>query len=478
MNEKNVCTTTVVQGLCVGCGVCAGICPHGNLTMAPSDEGGYHPRSQGACKISCTECLQVCPFLTGEHNDETALARGLFGQQPEIRHTPETGYYLQTYVGHVTDPGHRWQGASGGMASWFLQRLLRERVVDHVLCVTASPDPGRLFHFQILSTPEAVLSSAKSAYYPVELSTVVRTVLEQEGRYAVIGLPCFIKALRLAASRNKKLHTRLVVFLGLICGQYKTKGFAESLIRHMGADPKEITAVCFREKVKERPASNFSVSASGAKNRFVTPWSDFCGLAWMSGMFKLPSCDFCDDVFAELADISFMDAWLPEYAQESAGTSIVITRSAMAQDIVVRCGIDSGACSLVPLPVSKVIESQQFVLYNKRDLLSRRLWVAARGGRPVPRKRVGAVRPNLLDYGLISNAEKVRKHSQVALRKQRESGQPGLAVFLREIEKPMSQRRWLYRMRPVNMRNGLRRRFLALVHRFSRPSSRPTPPSQ
>lgn len=31
------------------------------------------------------------------------------------------------------------------------------------------------------------------------------------------------------------------------------------------------------------------------------------------------ACNYCDDVFAECADVTCMDAWLPEYSQDHRG---------------------------------------------------------------------------------------------------------------------------------------------------------------
>ena len=195
-------------------------------------------------------------------------------------------------------------------------------------------------------------------------------------------------------------------------------------------------------------------------------WQGFPGFAWMSGMFKLPTCDYCDDVFAELADITFMDAWLPEYSNDSAGTSIVISRSAMAEKLLVKSNMAPCLTVMKELSISKVIESQQFVVKNKRVLLSHRLWVAARYDRQAPPKRVSPVRPSLLQYMLIRNAEKIRLCSYAALRKQKESGEPGLAIFDQEMASALNQRKWLYRMVPTNIRNGLLRRLSALKGRL------------
>ena len=50
-------------------------------------------------------------------------------------------------------------------------------------------------------------------------------------------------------------------------------------------------------------------------------------LALLFDYFKLNPCNYCDDVFAELADVVFMDAWLPKYSKDPLGHSLVINRN-------------------------------------------------------------------------------------------------------------------------------------------------------
>jgi coenzyme F420-reducing hydrogenase beta subunit len=165
---------------------------------------------------------QVCPFSEQEENEDT-LGKAIFGHIDGIKHRPETGYYLDSYVGYSNINDHRANGASGGMATWLLETLLLTPGLDHVICVTPHHDPEKLFRFAIFDSLEPIRHSAGSAYYPVEMSEVIRKVIENEGRYAIIGLPCFIKGLRLAARKNKKLQERIVAAIGLVCGQMKSR---------------------------------------------------------------------------------------------------------------------------------------------------------------------------------------------------------------------------------------------------------------
>jgi coenzyme F420-reducing hydrogenase beta subunit len=193
--KSSVITNVVEQDLCIGCGLCAAFCPQGVLAMEWNRYGEYNPVAISPCTTECGLCLKVCPFADSGENEDT-IGERLYGAVPGIQHRSETGYYLASYVGY--SERHRPTSASGGMATWLLEALLTEGVVDHVICVAPTGDPERLFAFQVFDTPEEVRTGAGSAYYPVEMSAVIRQVLEVPGRYAVTGLPCFMKAIRLA----------------------------------------------------------------------------------------------------------------------------------------------------------------------------------------------------------------------------------------------------------------------------------------
>jgi hypothetical protein len=105
---------------------------------------------------------------------------------------------------------------------------------------------------------------------------------------------------------------------------------------------------------------------------------------WQSGAFTPRPCFFCDDVFAETADLVAMDAWIPPYINDWRGTTLIVARSREAMRLVEGVADDGLAA---PVDTAAVRQSQSGVIQEKRDVLAYRLRRARRRGVLVPQKR-------------------------------------------------------------------------------------------
>lgn len=337
---------------------------------------------------------RTCPFSPMARNEDE-LAKHLF---PAARNRDHLlGRYEAAFVGHAEEQDFRANGSSGGLVTWVAAALLRRGLVDgvaHVTAVDAATDgDSRLFRYTISRSLEAINAGAKSRYYPVEMSEVIETIKAVPGRYAIVAIPCFIKAVRLSCAADPILKERIVFTLGLFCGHMKSARMAESFALQMGQDIRDVKRFDYRMKHPDRPANWYraELTLRNGETR-GRDWWDMVDGDWGAGFFQNSACNFCDDVVAETADIAFGDAWKEPYCADGRGTNVVIIRSPALLDLV-RDGMRSGQIELSDVDAAFVIATQAAGFRHRREGLAFRLSWRRSGKRP--QKRVVAARGGL-----------------------------------------------------------------------------------
>lgn len=328
-----------------------------------------------------------CPFSPAAPNeDEIAAERFAAAANAD----PRIGRFEAAYVGHAIEDPFRRNGSSGGLTSWVAAELLRSSAVDGVAHV-APVDPQqdeRFFAYRISRSLDALRAGAKSRYYPVELSSVLREIRDVPGRYAVVGVPCFIKAIHLLRRVDPLIRERVTHTLGLFCGHMKSAAMVESFAWQLGAEIGRVRALDYRIKDETRPANWYRAhlelddGSTAAKD-----WWHLADGDWGAGFFQNPACDWCDDVVGETADVSFGDAWVEPYSSDGRGTNVMVVRSKAIAELVERARED-GRLELTPVDADFIARTQAAGLRHRRDGLGYRLSWRRRG--TAPRKRVPA----------------------------------------------------------------------------------------
>lgn len=382
----------VANDYCIGCGACASV-ESSPITLKLDEYGKYQAALDPAVDIQSieTKVQSVCPF-SNECLNEDQIGKKLF--ETHGKYKEKLGYIITTYGGHVTEGEFREKGSSGGMGSWIISELLKEKLIDAVIHVHArrptAEDP-RLFHYQVSTSLEQICNGAKSRYYPIEMSEVLGIVRKQPGRYAIVGIPCFIKAVRLLMLQDPVIGERIRFCVGIVCGHLKSTRFAEMFAWQCGIKPNDLVTIDFRKKLPGLPADQYGIEAVGEQNaKKVTcnsPVDKLYGHDWGMGFFKYNACDYCDDVVAETADISVGDAWLPQYVKNEKGDNIVVIRNPIIHNLVEH-GIKEGRLSLNSIDPNDVIESQLSGFRHRHDGLAARLYFADREGKWRPEKRI------------------------------------------------------------------------------------------
>lgn len=378
----------VRAGLCIGCGSCAGQASAREVDMRFDAHGLLRPQGPPEwLRTGPPQFAATCPFSPAAA-DEDRLAAELFPQAP--RHAASVGRYRAAYVGHVAEQDFRLRGSSGGLVSWVANELLRRSEVDAVAHVVACDDPqrdGRRFRYRLSRSEAEVREGAQSRYYPIDLSEVLGLIRAQPGRYAVVGIPCFIKAVQLLRRTDPLYRERIRYTLGLFCGHMKSARFADSIALQSGVDPARVRGFDFRHKAQDRPANWYSARMRLDDGNTVTQdWWHLADGDWGAGFFMAPACNACDDVVAETADISFGDAWVEPYSSDWQGTNVVVVRSPAVARLLDEA-IAGGRLAMEPVNDGFVANTQAAGLRQRREGLA---WRLARWHRrpPMPRKRV------------------------------------------------------------------------------------------
>lgn len=363
----------VVEGnYCVGCGICAVV--SNDIKININSLGQYQAVIDN---IHIDKIDEICPF-TDKSKNEDELSDIFLDNSHSFQ--KNVGKYLSNYVGYVKDNNLRETSSSGGVLSWLLLRLLENNEIDGVIHVgDFGGDSDVLMGYKISFTKEEILNNRKSRYYPIEMSEVLKKIKKDypSKKFVIVGIPCFIKSLRLLQLRDPFYKNSIKYTFGIVCGHLKSKYFAESYALEVGVRPKNLKSIDFRYYQKtDTLASNYSVKIESAETLnqkskiIIKNNNEFYASNWGHGMFKYNACEFCDDVFAETSDIVFGDAWLPEYKNEAKGTNIITVRNKYLDQILKE---NNGELLLESVEVNKVLLSQDAGIRHRTEGLQNRL---------------------------------------------------------------------------------------------------------
>lgn len=414
--NKNIFDAVVKQDLCVGCGACLYSSTKNNLGMKWNKEGFLNPNPD-IPELLSEENLKVCPFNPfpdKEVRTENEIADIFLNDAPN-RHE-KVGHYYNTYVGYSNK--YRLTSSSGGIATYLIDELLNKKIVDAV--ITVKEGENSFYEYSVVRSTDELLSTSKTRYFPVTLSTVLEQLKNSNERFAVVGIACFIKSIRLLQFYHPDLKERIKFTVGIICGGIKSRFFAEYLAGKAGVENNHFSQPQFRIKDLQSSASDYSFGCKDEMGELHTIKMREVGDMWGSGMFKNNTCDFCDDVTTELADISLGDAWLNPYNQDGKGTNVMVTRSKLAAELI-KEGINSKELAVEPLEFEKFLSSQQGSFNHRQKALGYRIKLAKKKRASIPPKRHDQKKISI-DFKLVQKQRMVvRKQSLIQWPKMNDS---------------------------------------------------------
>lgn len=435
MTESRELYETVIKNdYCIGCGACSvvknspfntKINKFGNIVATVKEED---------LDQSTASVLSVCPFSNNSKN-ENELGELLFPNN--IKNT-EIGNYIKCYAGNVKVNNFRKNGSSGGFGKWIGYKLLVENEIDFFVQLKSNSSQSSdvpLFDFDIFSSSEEVIKGSKSAYYPTSLEGVLNRIKRTEGRYAITGVPCFIKSLRLLSLHDSILRDRIKYTIGIICGGMKSANHSKMIGWQLGISPENLISIDFRRKYNDRPATEkiYQVwSNNDNKERFDNA-NDLVGTDYGAGFFKPKACEYCDDVVGETADVSIGDAWLPNFRSDPEGNSLIIVRNTVIAKILETASLDD-LINISEISEEEAVNSQMGGFRHRREGLSYRLSKKMKDNVWTPKKRIlpGSISVSPKRMRIYELREKIAIKSHGAFLQAMENN--NLNIFYKEMK--------------------------------------------
>ncbi len=314
--DINNITEIAKAGLCNGCGTCYSVCPQNAISIKENEKLGILFAEIDMAKCTdCGDCVSVCPATEATINNSLA-------------HKKVIGNYSQLLYGYSLDDNLRYKASSGGIVSTILRYLAEKKIIDGFILVRPSKETAFLNEPFISKDVKDIYKYAGTRYCPIPVGKILKEIDSIEGKFAIVGTPCQIHAIKKYENENNKIKSKIYIHIGLFCGG------APNLNAHR--------YYMFAHKLKHAnlksiyrgigwPGNNVFEYNDGSKILRPKQPNDFWDRIYYTlaffPIFAQKRCLLCIDRFASFADISVGDAWLDIFRNDKKGTSLIISRN-------------------------------------------------------------------------------------------------------------------------------------------------------
>jgi coenzyme F420 hydrogenase subunit beta len=153
---------------------------------------------------------------------------------------------------------------------------------------------------------------------------------------------------------NKELRGRILYHFGLTCNHTPSFHATKYLLRKFKISEEKVVKINYRG---EGWPGGMSLVLNNGSKVFVPYFSPYYWGYVFQHFFWPSRCLICEDKICELADITFMDAWIPRFSKDKIGTSLIIVRSREGKNLIERAA-EHKVVKLERMPVEKIIEAQ------------------------------------------------------------------------------------------------------------------------
>ncbi|MCD8317895.1 MAG: Coenzyme F420 hydrogenase/dehydrogenase, beta subunit C-terminal domain [Paraprevotella sp.] len=381
----------IKNDLCVGCGICEGVCPLKAITIKPG-KGRFLPDIENSlCRNDkgCHRCLDVCPGI-GCNLLEIAREVQIGASNEDVL----VGRCEKCFTGYSTDRELRYHAASGGMVTQMLIWLLETKRIDGAVVTSFDNSEPLMVRTFIATTREELFNAKGAKYAPVSLHHVSRLIKEADGNmFVIVGLPCHIQGLRKQEQKYRMLRNKIVAYFGLYCSCGRTFYLTEYVLKERGIQREELTYFAYRDegclgsmvaKRRKRSQDNHSHSEIPSYGKDEVYKERFQNYYHPLRSFFIPKrCLFCVDHYARLSDMSFGDIHIKPYSDDKIGINSVVARTHEMWAWLVQAKADGAIC-IDELPV-ELLNQSQCMAWKKYIRVGTFMKIAGLFGNKVPK---------------------------------------------------------------------------------------------
>lgn len=296
----------IEKGLCTGCGLCV----DSPKSMRINSNGYLRPINPIEDLITKNNC--------------PAISINNFAEN--CKYYPLWGPIITCHQGYSTDPNVRRLGSSGGVLSQIAIFLLEKNEVDEIIHIGADINNPALNQTIFSSCRDDVVNSAGSRYAPSAPLSVIRSLLGNGKRYALIAKPCDIAAMRSFVATNPEYADQFKYLLSFFCAGIPSQHATSMIIEKLQTTESNLKS--FRYRGNGWPGLTTAQLKDGTFRTMT--YNDAWGK--ILNQHLQTRCKLCPDGIGEAADIVCADAWeesesgYPSFSERD-GQSLVICRT-------------------------------------------------------------------------------------------------------------------------------------------------------
>lgn len=266
------------------------------------------------------------------------------------------GPYVSMHTGHATDPDLRFTGSSGGGISALLVYLLDQGLVDGVV-QTGADSEVPVANMAVLSqSAKNIKDAAGSRYAPSSPLAGLTAQLDSGKRFAFVGKPCDVAALRSLAQQDEKIRQTFPYMVSFFCAGVPSQTGAKAVLQALGTDLEHTKDFRYRGNGWPGQATATNKDGSTRSMSYHDSWGKILS------KHVQHRCKICADGTGVAADVVCADAWEVDERgyplfQERDGISLIVGRTTLGEELIA-AATKAGSISTSPFDVAGLAKMQ------------------------------------------------------------------------------------------------------------------------